>query len=250
MLVALLGAIVIGISLGLLGSGGSILTVPILIFILQRPEKLAIAESLAIVACVAVAGALPYALRAQIHWKSVLYFGLPGMLGAYLGAYGASYMSSMVQLTLFSLIMLLVAGMMFFNFPSFEKTSATPYSIWLTVLEGFIVGCLTGCLGIGGGFLIVPTLVLFNNLSMFFAIGTSLIIIAMNALTGFIRQLVTLNALHMQVSWETIGMISIAGILGCLMGSLINTKISQQRLRQGFSLSILMMGIYLILKQI
>lgn len=249
MLLALLGALVIGISLGLLGAGGSMLTLPILIFILQRPEKLAIAESLAIVACIACVGALPYALRAQIHWKSVLCFGIPGMLGAYLGAYGSHQLSSGVQLMIFSFLLLFVAVMMIFDYPSFEHKPVLSHSIGLIALEGFGIGCITGSLGVGGGFLIVPCLVLFNNLSMLLAVGTSLAIITLNALTGFIEQLLTLQALHMQVSWETIGVISIAGILGCLGGSLISKKISPMHLRRGFGLSVLLIGIYIMWSQ-
>ena len=180
MTLALLGALAIGISLGLLGSGGSILTVPILVFILKRPEKLAITESLAIVGFIAAVAALSYARRTQIHWRSILLFGVPGMLGAYAGASGSCYISSTLQLTLFAIVMLVVAVVMLFGPSSFEKFNSSQYSTWLIVAEGFIVGCLTGFLGVGGGFLIVPVLIIFGNLSIFFAIGTSLVIIAMN----------------------------------------------------------------------
>lgn len=249
MVLALLGALCIGISLGLIGAGGSILTVPVLIFIVQRPEKLAIAESLAIVGGVAFMGAIPYALRSQIHWKSVFLLGIPGMLGAYLGACGSYYISGSIQLILFAVIMLGVAGIMLGTSPSLEKEIPFQQAMSVTTIEGFLIGCLTGCIGVGGGFLIIPTLVLFNHLSMYLAIGTSLMIISLNALTGFIKQLSALNALHMQVSWEIISLISVMGILGSLGGSYLSNTISQLRLRQGFGLSVLLIGTYILLKK-
>jgi hypothetical protein len=250
MTLALLGALVIGLSLGLLGSGGSILTVPVLVFILQRPEKLAIAESLAIVGSVACMGALPYALRKNIHWKSVFFFGLPGMLGAYVGACGSYYISGTVQLIVFAFVMLIVAGVMFFGPPSFDQFAPLQDGIWLTALEGFLVGCLTGFIGVGGGFLIVPALVLLSHLSMHFAIGTSLIIIAMNSFTGFIEQLFVLSKLQMQVDWQMIAIIATAGILGSLIGSLVAKKISQIHLRQTFGIGVLVMGIYILINRL
>jgi uncharacterized protein len=249
MVLALLGALVIGISLGLLGSGGSILTLPVLIFILDRPEKIAVAESLAIVGCIAFVGAIPYAIRTNIHWKSVVCFGFPGMLGAYIGARCSYYIEEPVQLSLFAIVMLGASGMMFFGPPSFETLTPPKYSMMVTILGGFIVGCITGIIGVGGGFLIVPALVLFSHLPMFFAIGTSLIIIAMNSFTGFIEQQIALNHLQMQVDWEIIGIISIIGILGSFAGSMIAKRISQIRLRQIFGLSILVMGCYILFNQ-
>lgn len=246
MFLALLGALIIGVNLGLLGSGGSIMTLPILLFILQRPEKEAIAESLAIVGCIALIAAIPYALRYQIHWRSVLLFGLPGMGGAYLGGYASYYISGPLQLTIFSSIMILVSGMMIFGTPSYDQYHPYKQPAWLTILEGFFLGCLTGLIGIGGGFLIIPALVIFGHLSMSFAIGTSLVIIAMNSLIGFIEQLMTLEALHLQVDWKVIYIVSIAGILGSLAGGYLGKWISQVYLRKIFGLNILLMGIYIL----
>lgn len=247
MMLALLGALVIGMSLGLLGSGGSILTVPVLVFILHRPEKLAVAESLAIVGFVALIGAIPYALRYQIHWSSVLFFGLPGMLGACVGGCGSYYISSSLQLTLFAFVMLAVAGMMLFGPSSFDKSTPFQQSVWLVILEGFLAGCLTGFMGVGGGFLIVPALVIFSHLSMSLAVGTSLVIIAMNCFTGFFEHRFVLDALHLSVDWKIIGMISIAGILGSFIGNLINEKTPQIYLRKIFGLGVLVMGLYILI---
>jgi uncharacterized membrane protein YfcA len=250
MILALLGALMIGISLGLLGAGGSILTVPVLVFVLQRPEKEAIAESLAIVGCTALMGAIPYAFRHQIHWKSVLLFGLPGMLGAYVGGCISYYLSGQMQLTIFAFVMLIVAGMMLFGPPTFEKLNPSRSFAWLIMLEGFLIGCLTGCIGIGGGFLIVPALVILSQLPMTLAIGTSLMIIAINAFIGFGQQLLNLSHLQLHVDWQVIGIISIAGIFGSIVAGFIAQKIPQIYLRKTFGLSVLVMGIYMLIRQL
>jgi len=109
MLLAWMGAILIGLALGMLGSGGSILTVPILVYLVGEPDKLAIAESLAIVGLIALVGAVPYALKGLIDWRNVLFFGLPGMAGTYLGAYLSQWLPGVWQLGLFALVMLLAS---------------------------------------------------------------------------------------------------------------------------------------------
>ncbi len=152
MIWALFGALVIGISLGLLGAGGSILTLPVLVFMLHRPEKLAIAESLLIVGLISLVGAIPYGARREIHWRSVLYFGLPGMFGAYLGASFSIYLNSSVQLTLFALMMFGVAWFMLFGPLSIHGIISSGNSNWSLAACGISVGCITGLIGIGGGF--------------------------------------------------------------------------------------------------
>lgn len=247
MSLALLGALLIGICLGLLGSGGSIITVPVLVFMMKRPEKLAIAESLAIVGSIAFVGALSYMLRAQVQWKSVLYFGFPGMVGASLGGCCSYFSSGALQLTLFALLMLMVSGMMILDQSIFEKMIIRHPSIKYNVLGGVLVGYITGFIGIGGGFLIVPSLIVLCNISMPFAIGTSLVIIAMNAFTGFINQIFILNILHLPVDWTIITTFSCVGILGSLSGSLIANRVPQIYLRKAFGLSVFGMGCYILL---
>jgi uncharacterized membrane protein YfcA len=183
MLLAWVGALLIGVALGMLGSGGSILTVPILIYVVGEPEKLAIAESLAVVGLIALVGAVPYGLRRQIDWKGVIWFGLPGMAGTYLGAYLSQWLPGTWQLGLFALVMLLAAYFMFRpQKPSeHQLRKRSPFKI---ALEGLGVGVLTGLVGVGGGFLIVPALVLLGGLPMHLAVGTSLLIIALKSGAG------------------------------------------------------------------
>jgi len=246
MLLALLGALAIGITLGLLGSGGSVITVPVLVFILQRPEKPAIAESLVIVGIVALIGSIPYMLRSQVQWSSVLFFGLPGMLGACIGGCGPYFISGNTQLTFFACVILVVGVVMLFNQAIFDKLTIIHRSVWLTMVEGFFIGCLMGFLGIGGGFLIVPSLIMLCNLSIPFAVGTSLIIIAMNSFTGFLGQLYFLNLLHLSVDWEMICFVSLAGIAGSLSGGWLSAYIPQVYIRKVFGIGVLSLGVYIL----
>lgn len=248
MTLALLGALLIGTCLGLLGSGGSIITVPILIFVMERPEKLAIAESLAIVGSVALVGAIPYMLRSQVDWKIVLYFGLPGMIGASLGGCCSYFISGAFQLTLFAFLMLVVSGIMLLDQSLFEKMIIPHQSVKLIILEGLLVGSVTGFIGVGGGFLLVPSLIILCSVSMPFAVGTSLVIIAMNAFTGFFNQLMILGVLHLSVDWTIIAIFSIVGMLGSLSGSWLTNRIPQLYLRKIFGLSVLGMGSYILLR--
>lgn len=250
MLLALLGALVVGLSLGLLGSGGSILTVPVLIFILHRPEKLAIAESLAIVSLVALIGSLPYAKRKLVHWRSVWMFGVSGMIGACAGACFSHLVSGKVQLASFGMIMILASWMMIRGKKVEETTDIKLHAKGLVLAEGFLVGGVTGFMGVGGGFLIVPALVLLLNLPMYLAIGTSLVIIAMNAFTGFIEQLIFLSQTDQEISWSLITIISTVGICGSFTGSFLAKKMPQAQLRRLFGFMLIPLGLYIICHQL
>lgn len=251
-ILALIGAVVIGITLGLLGSGGSIMTVPILIYLLQRPDKVAIAESLAIVFSIAAFTAAPYALRGQVHLRSVLFFGLTGVCGAYLGAYIGCYCPEHIQMALFASVMLTAAAIMLFG-PKLKadtnQLTDTTTPSWLLALKGVFVGALTGLLGIGGGFLIVPALVLICKLPMRYAVGTSLVIIAMNTLTGFLVQWTELAKLEAEINWHVIGIFALFGIVGGLFGSYVSAKIPQTRLRQIFAGFIVVVALYMLLAE-
>lgn len=245
MILVLIGALAIGAALGLLGSGGSILTVPVLLIVLHRPEKLAIAESLAIVGGIAFIGAISHALKAQIHWPSVIWFGFTGMVGAYLGAYGSSFVSSEFQVIFFAIIMLIAAAIMLFGTPPQPNLQVSNSTVSM-MRNGFFVGGLTGFAGIGGGFLIVPALVLLGHLPMHIAVGTSLVIISLNAFTGFIEQFFALQRQDLQVSWHVIALVTPIGICGSLIGTTLSTKITPQHLRKGFGVFVALIGLYLL----
>ena len=231
---ALLGAVVIGLSLGLLGSGGSILTVPILVYLLEQPDKVAIAGSLAIVGGISLIAAFPYALRRQVDWRSVLLFGLPGMAGSVLGAWLARFVSGPAQMLLFALVMLAAAAFMFRRPPAVRAESARQ-AWWIVGLEGTAVGIVTGLVGVGGGFLIVPALVLLGGLPLRLAIGSSLIIIALKSAAGFVEYLQVLAAIDLQLDWQVISWFIAIGAIGSLVGRFMAGKIRPILLQRSFA---------------
>lgn len=244
---ALLGALAIGLTLGLLGSGGSILTVPVLVYLVGQPEKLAIAGSLAIVGGVALAGALPRMIKHQVDWRSVLWFGVPGMLGTFVGSAASKHIPGVVQLFVFALVMLAAAAMMARPTPAQTIERAPRKRRWI-VLDGLGVGALTGIVGIGGGFLILPALVLLGGLAMHRAVGTSLTIIALNAFSGFAKHASLLAAAGLALDWRLIGLFTAIGAGGSLVGMQLAERLPQQRLKRLFSVFLVMMGLFIIVQ--
>jgi len=248
MILSWIGALLVGLSLGLMGSGGSILTVPVLIYLAGEQEKVAIAESLGIVGAISFLGAIPYAFKQQVHWRSVILFGLPGMAGTYGGAIIAGFVSGTFQLILFAIVMLIAAGLMFRNKKTSDEQIDTEKSQrwWIIAIEGLVVGVLTGLVGVGGGFLIVPALVLLGGLSMHLAIGTSLVIIALKSFSGFFKYLEVLEDLNLSVNWELVFIFILIGAVGSFAGRSIGTKLSGEKLKKGFAVFLLFMGAYII----
>ena len=241
---AFLGAIAIGLSLGILGSGGSVLTVPVLVYLVGQDEKVAIAGSLGVVGSIALAGALPYIRRRMIDGRSLLLFGVPGMGGTWIGAWLAAFVSGAVQLSAFALVMLLAAVMMLR--PVAARATAAPRVAWKIVADGLVVGVLTGFVGVGGGFLIVPALVLLGGLSMHRAVATSLAIIALKSFSGFIKYLDVLADSGQQLDWSVLAQVTILGIAGSLLGHRLARRLHQDRLKQGFGIFLIAMGVFII----
>ncbi|HET6527792.1 MAG TPA: sulfite exporter TauE/SafE family protein [Balneolaceae bacterium] len=240
---AWIGALFIGITLGLLGSGGSILTVPMLIYLVGEPEKLAIAESLGIVCAISFFGFLPSAINRKVHWRSILYFGVPGMVATYGGAFAAKFVSGKFQLMVFAVIMLLAAGMMFLNKRHAVNKSSLQHEKWKLILEGLAVGVITGFVGIGGGFIIVPALVLLSGLPIHLAVGTSLGIISMNSFIGFFKYMEVLGEMDVSINWPLIALFSVIGISGSFIGKRVGDYIPQQRLKKAFAAFLVVMSI-------
>lgn len=240
------GALLVGLVLGLLGSGGSILTVPVLVYLVGEPSKLAIAESLGIVSLISFFGALPFVYRRQVSWRNVVLFGGPGMGGAYLGAYLSQFMSGAVQLVIFAGVMLLAAVMMLRqSTPVTGGNSDEPDSVriyWKVMLDGLGVGILTGLVGVGGGFLIVPALVLLGGLSMHLAVGTSLSIIAVKSISGFVKYIDVLGDAGLSMDWTLVLLFSAIGIVGSVIGGKIGTYVPRDTLKRGFAVFLVLMG--------
>ena len=247
MIWAWIGALVIGLTLGLLGSGGSILTVPILVYLVGLPEKAAIADSLAIVGLIAAIAAIPYARQQLIHWRSVMFFGIPAILGTYGGAALSAVVSGTFQLTLFALVMLLAARFMLRS--STAEPPDSQQAAWKIILEGLAVGVLTGLVGVGGGFLIVPALVLLGGLSMHLAVGTSLVIIAVKSLAGFVKYVEVLAAEGIGIDWNIILVFSAIGIAGSFIGKHVSRHIPQKTLKRVFAFFLILMGLFILVKE-
>lgn len=244
---AWLGAMAIGVSLGLLGSGGSILTVPVLVYLVGQDEKLAIAGSLAIVGSIALAASLPYLKKKQIDWRIVVLFGIPGMVGTYAGAWLATWVTGLVQLALFAVVMLIASWQML-KPVSIDDTPHEPREVWKIGLDGMLVGILTGLVGVGGGFLIVPALVLLGGLSMHRAVATSLIIIALKSFTGFWKYLDVLDQQGLVLDWNVIAIVTALGVVGSFAGSRIAGLVDQEKLKKVFGLFLIIMGIYILVR--
>ncbi len=253
----ILGAIAIGVLLGLLGSGGSILTVPILVYGLGHPERAAMAEALAIVAAVAFAGAVPYAAKRQVDWRNVLWFGIPGVVGMYVGAWLSQFFSAAMLLVFLALMMLVAAGLMVRETlkPSSGPEEASDddsrplHPLWRVTTEGLIVGTITGLVSVGGGFLIVPALVLLGGLPMRLAVGTSLVIIGLKSLSGFFKQQQIAGTEGLAVDWSTVGLFVAFGIAGTLIGRQLSQRINQRWLKRGFALFLVLMGAWIVWRE-
>lgn len=244
---AIPGAIAIGISLGLLGSGGSVLTVPVLIYLVGQDEKLAIAGSLFIVGCIAAAGSLQFIRARLIRWNTVAIFGLPGMAGTWLGALLAGQISGIAQLALFAVVMLVAAQLMLRPI-DLENADTLTRASWKIAIDGLIVGVITGLVGVGGGFLIVPALVLLGGLSMHQAVATSLIIIALKSFSGFYKYLDVLEGQGLALDWQTLLLVTALGIVGSISGGRLAKRAPQEKLKKGFGYFLIAMGMFILIR--
>lgn len=240
------GALAIGISLGLLGSGGSILTVPVLVYLVGQDERTAIASSLAIVGLIALAAALPYIRSKQVHWRSVIHFGVPSMLGTFLGAAAAGLVVAPVQMAAFALVMFAAARQMLqASATTIEAAPTRPLA--RVVGDGLIVGLITGFVGVGGGFLIVPALVILGGLAMHQAVATSLVIIAAKSFTGFYKYLDVLDAEGLTLDLPVIATIATIGAVGSLVGSRLGCRIDPATLKRYFGYALVVLGACILL---
>jgi len=242
------GAVAIGISLGLLGSGGSILTVPVLVYLIGQDEKVAIAGSLFVVGTIALAGSLQYLRAKLVDWHNVLVFGLPGMAGTYIGAALAAYLSGIMQLTLFAGVMLLASWFMLRPIDLGSGGAHEPRATWKIAGDGLGVGVLTGLVGVGGGFLIVPALVLLGGMAMHRAVATSLVIIALKSYSGFYKYTDVLDAQNLKLDWHTLMIVTGLGIAGSLAGGKLANRLPQDTLKKSFGIFLVVMGIYILIR--
>ena len=246
--------VLIGLALGALGGGGSILTVPALVYLLGEDPHAAIGSSLVIVGLNALVGAWLHMRDGHVKLKTALLFGASGIVAAYLGGRLSQLLPSPVLLTLFALLMIVVAALMLRGTKeapngadgrgSVEETSGqVPDFKWPRVLAGGLaVGFLTGFLGVGGGFLIVPALVLLLSMDMRDAVSSSLIVIAINSGAGLLGHLSDSS-----LNWTLIAPLAAGGFVGLLVGTRVASKLPARMLRQGFAVFVILLGVTLLI---
>ena len=232
-------AAVIGLALGLLGGGGSILTVPVFVYVLGFGAKEAIAMSLAVVGAVSLFGAAGHWKAGNVNLRVALIFGAVAMAGTYVGARLAAFFTGAAQLALFAAVMLLAAFFMFRPpvVPIAPDGPPKSMPLGLIVLEGTAVGVLTGLVGVGGGFLIVPALVLLGSIPMKQAVGTSLLVIAMKSAAGFLGYLG-----QVEVPWGFMTLFTSVAIAGILLGTWLVRYVPQHALQRAFAVFLVVMG--------
>ena len=246
----ILGAIAIGLSLGLLGSGGSILTVPVLVYLVGQDEKIAIASSMFIVASIAGLGALPYLKQKLIDWKVVWLFGIPGMIGTYAGSWLTSYISGTMQFAIFAVVMLMASYFMLKPKTKEVVQTTTKRSVVKIISDGLMVGVLTGIVGVGGGFLIIPALVLLGGLPMRVAVASSLVIIMLKSYIGFIKHFDLIKTAGLALDWQIIGLMVLIGGIGSFIGNKLSSRIPQDKLKKGFGVFLVIMALYILFKEV
>jgi uncharacterized membrane protein YfcA len=242
-------AALIGLSLGLMGGGGSILTVPIFVYVLAFDPKLAIAMSLPVVGVTSLVGAIGHWRAGNVDLKTAALFGVVAMVAAYAGARLASFLTGAVQLSLLAIIMLAAAISMYRSSRRAPSGAAPELhterssSLRLLLPVALCVGLVTGVVGVGGGFLIVPALVLLGRVSMKQAVGTSLLVIAMNCASGFVGYLG-----RVEIPWPFILGFTAIAVLGILAGTYLVRYVSQRALKQAFSVFLVVMGTFILVQ--
>jgi uncharacterized membrane protein YfcA len=242
---ALVLAVVIGVSLGLLGGGGSILTLPILTYAIGMETKSAIAASLFVVGVTSATGAIAHARAGRIRWRTGLLFGVAGMAGAFVGGRAAAYVPGRILMFLFAAMMVATAIAMLRGRRPSTSVRTGDLSVPKVLVEGAVVGLVTGIVGAGGGFLVVPALVLLGGLRMELAVGTSLVVIAMKSFAGLAGHLS-----HVDIDWPITLAVTVAAVVGSLLGGRVADRIPGETLRRGFGVFVLLMGAFVLSQQL
>ncbi|MFK8037944.1 MAG: sulfite exporter TauE/SafE family protein [Crocinitomicaceae bacterium] len=255
------GALLIGLVLGLIGGGGSILTVPIFVYILGIEPVLATAYSLFVVGSSALVGAITNARKGMIDYRTGIVFAIPALIAVYLTRMyvipaipdilftidSFEVTKSIGIMVFFAIIMLLASYSMIKGRKGHlgEIDQDVKYNYPLIILEGIIVGFLTGIVGAGGGFLIIPALVLLAKLPMKKAVATSLMIIALKSLIGFIGDIQ-----NIELNWTFLLSFTSVSIIGIFLGVYLTKFIDGPKLKKAFGWFVLVMGVYIVLKEI
>jgi uncharacterized membrane protein YfcA len=257
-LIGYLASILIGVSLGLIGSGGSILTVPLLVYFFHVAPLLATTYSLAIVGLSSIAGVISRLKQKLVDFKTIFIFGIPSIIGVlssrkyllpaipeqiYGGAHFMLTKSHFIML-FFATLMFIAALSMILGKNKEEEKGILPVYGFTLMLVGLAEGLLTGIVGAGGGFLIIPALVILAKLPMKKAIATSLVIISIKSLVGF-----TGDLMYTAIDWSFLSKIILLATLGIITGNYLNKKMDGAKLKKGFGLFVLGMSLFILIEQ-
>lgn len=232
----------IGAALGLLGGGGSILTVPALVYLVGQTPQVAITTSLAIVGANSAVGALFHRAQGTLNWRVALVFGGTGMIIAYFAADLSKHVSPDMLMVAFAFLMMTVGMVLARQKPAPNALhQERDLRLWKVILGGAAVGLLTGILGVGGGFLIVPALVMLVGMPIHQAVGTSLVVITMNSLAGFLGHLSGIS-----LNLDLIILFILAGIAGTFTGARLGKRLNAGILRKAFSLFVIVLAAFLL----
>ena len=245
MTIGLLLAVLVGLSLGLLGGGGSVLAVPIFVYVLGYGAKEAIAMSLAVVGVTSLVAAVGHWRAGNVNVRVAATFGPVAMVGTYVGVRLATLVSGAFQLTLFAVVMLASAVFMLRgSSPTMEaiaEAESRRMRLAPIAAEALLVGIMTGLVGVGGGFLVVPALALLAKVPMRVAVGTSLVVIALNAAVGFVGYLG-----QVELPWLFMGAFAAVATAGALGGSRLGRFVPPHALRRGFAAFLIVVGTFIL----
>ncbi len=254
-----IAAVFIGLSLGLIGGGGSILTVPVLVYILAIEPVKATAYSLFIVGLTSLFGTIAYIKKELVSYKTAVVFAVPAFIAVFLtrkfiipaipdlifSLGGFHFTKGIFIMMIFALLMLAASVSMIRNKRAEGEDTEIHFDFPMIFLEGIVVGILTGFVGAGGGFLIIPALVILARLPMKMAVGTSLMIIAAKSLLGFLGDVSEMN-----IEWMFLAKFSVFTVAGIFIGSYLAKFIDGKKLKPAFGWFVLIMGIYIMTKEI
>ncbi|MDX2358281.1 sulfite exporter TauE/SafE family protein [Dietzia sp. PP-33] len=239
-------AVLVGLSLGLLGGGGSILVVPLLTYIGGLDPREAIATSLFVVGATSLVSLVGHARKGNVQWRTGLIFGAAGMVGAFGGGLAGGYIPGTVLMVAFAIMMIATAGAMIKGRKDRDGQSTDHHHpLWRILLDGLVVGAATGLVGAGGGFLVVPALVLLAGLPMTAAVGTSLLVIAMKSFAGLGGYLTSVS-----LDWPLVAAVTAAAIAGSFIGVRLTSVVPEKALRKGFGYFVLLMGAFVLSQEL
>ncbi|WP_439882303.1 sulfite exporter TauE/SafE family protein [Pontibacter sp. MBLB2868] len=255
-------ALLIGLSLGLTGSGGSILTVPILVYLMRLSPVISTAYSLFIVGITSLVGSVKFYRKDLVSFNTAMIFGAPSLITVFLtrtflvpaipdhivNIFGFDLTKNILLMVLFAILMVAASFSMIRKTslkPDAEEDEAHRIHYAAVMIQGTLVGLVSGLVGAGGGFLIIPALVLFTGLDMKLAVGTSLFIIAANSLIGFLGDI-----FHYNIDWTFLLTFSSLSVAGIYIGTALSSKIQGEKLKKGFGWFVLAMGVYILTREI